>query len=182
MGANTPFLCEVIVLVEEVRKFIGFKCDLTIDRADEEREIVAKVIEAANGCAIIKQPGKPSELIRADHILECDRVAKPVDTTVKIRYLQAPKSYRAHLADRHGFTLAEAQLLTEEEAKQAHEAINHDALSHRHGQKPPAPRGRKPRQHFEVLADVDADEVIKAQQEAKPRPEDSKIGLLFLSA
>lgn len=105
------------------------------ERTDEKIQTLEGTCEAANVIAVVIRPrGKTlGELIETNDIVEIgldDSKPKPLAQ----KSLKNPSfdTVRAHLADRHGWTLKDVNELGEEEAMRAHRDLDHAELSHTH--------------------------------------------------
>ena len=144
--------------MEDYSKYEGKK--VTFTRSEEGQTDAVEIegtVQSGNALGILIRPkGKTQfELIPAAEISEINFVDdKPKDLTVKTLKVIEFGSGRAHLLERHNFTLTDVNKLTELQGYDLHNLIDHVAenLGHIHGDKAATPRA-------EAVAKVsDADE------------------------
>jgi len=83
---------------------------------------------------MFKEKGKSNvTIVEADLIVSVEELA-PKEPNVTTKTLQPIPlgRVRQHLADRHGWTKESANGLTEAQAAEAHDAIDHSVLAHKH--------------------------------------------------
>ena len=130
---------QTIVDPSTLEGFTGKRVSLTFTRQGDEgaTEQVTQEGRVEMGAAIglmFKEKGKSNvQLIEADSILDVQELAAR-DPKVTVKTLQpiAEGRVRQHLADRHGYTVEQANGLTEAQAKEAHDQIDHGSLAHKH--------------------------------------------------
>lgn len=103
--------------------------------------------QAANALGVLIKPkGKTNVELIELHDIEEISFAPEKNKILKPKSLR-PVTYgqaKSHLLERHGYTLTEANALTEEEALETHDKIDHveDDLGHIHEDKSDTPAGR----------------------------------------
>ena len=128
-------------MATDYSKFEGKKVSLVRNEVGKETatEIEGKV-ESANALGVLIRPkGKTQfELIPAAEIEQISFVEdKPKDISVKTLKIIEFGQARAHLLERHSYTLTDVNKLTELEGYDLHNLIDHvaDDLGHIHGDK-----------------------------------------------
>lgn len=112
-----------------------------LDEPNEKGETLIEVegkAEAANALGILLKPkGRTQvELIEAAKIESVEFAPEaPKKIAVKTIAVVDYGKARQHLADRHGQNLDTVNALTEEEALDQHNALDHTGLGHVHGEK-----------------------------------------------
>jgi len=99
---------------------------------------------------MFKEKGKSNvTIVEADSIVSVEELA-PKEPNVSTKTLQPIPlgRVRQHLADRHGWTKADANALTEAQAAEQHDALDHGVLAHKH---------EEPKAKVEADVDVDSD-------------------------
>lgn len=119
----------------------------TLDQYDGKQVILT--LAASNGDAIeregkieagsiagiaFKEKGKRDvELIEPDEIVEiAEAPEKPKKLLIKKLKAASVNNARAHLADRHGWSRSELNNMTDDEAFNLHDELDHDDLGHKH--------------------------------------------------
>jgi hypothetical protein len=124
---------------KDYTSFIDKRVILTLEEDGEAVEVEATV-KAANGSGLLIKPkGKTNfEVIDPDAVLEIESApttarALKARTVKPLQHGQA----RAHLLDKHGWTLEQVNATSEDEAFAQHEQIDHETLGlgHVHGEK-----------------------------------------------
>ena len=115
--------------------FVNKKVTLTF-RPDGTEEAVSRegTVQAASALGLIfKEKGKADiEIVEPDWIDGIEAAAeKEPNVTVK-KLKPVTSNFRQHLADRHGYLPADLNQMTEAQGKEAHDAIDHGPLAHRH--------------------------------------------------
>ena len=127
-------------------KYEGKKVVFTRNEAGETDAVeIECTVQSGNEMGILIRPkGKTQfELIPAAEISEINFVDdKPKDLMVKTLKVIEFGQGRAHLLERHNYTLSQVNKLTELEGYDLHNLINHaaDNLGHIHGDKSATPR------------------------------------------
>jgi hypothetical protein len=127
-------------MATDYEKFVGKKVVLVqlLDKPNEKGEGAEELegtLEAVAGeMVMFKQKGKTSptliETSKIDNIDYAPEKAKNL-TARKLKPVEFGQA-RAHLLDRHGMTLAQVNELSEKDAFETHEKIDHDGLGHVH--------------------------------------------------
>lgn len=133
--------------------------DLNLDQYDQQKVVLVRNVtddegnvaaEEAEGTVLAVNPsggilfkpkGRVSGILVMTDDIESIGFAPIKEKPIAVRYLREVKfgSTRQHLADRHGYTLdGDLAGMSEQDALAEHEAIDHEELSHRHGEKPEA--------------------------------------------
>lgn len=136
------------VNVTELKKYQDKKVVVTRNLPDKPEAVeIEGTVQVSNDMGILIKPkGKTqfeliplAEIEAVNFVQETDKALKPKTLKV-VDYGQA----RAHLADRHGYTLAQVNKMTEKVAYEFHTSgdMNHTTLdvSHVHGDKDATPR------------------------------------------
>lgn len=125
----------------EITDYVGKRVDITLVGADEP---VHGIVASAGGDMLaFKEKGKSNlHLLKASDIADI-RVSVEAEPEMKPRRLNhvALDTVKRHLADRHGYRLADVNAMTPEAALEFHEGLDHDPLSHFHSD-PPAKRDK----------------------------------------
>ena len=135
--------------MSEYDKFVGKRVVLTrnLKTPNEKGELAVEIegsLEAANDLGVML---KPKGQVKADIIdaseVEEIRLAPEKAKALKAKVLKIIElgQAKSHLLERHGLTLKEVNGLTEEDAFEFHESIDHEAkdLGHVHKDKDTAP-------------------------------------------
>ena len=148
-GYHSPGYPQRETHMSDYTKFVGKKVIVTrnLDKPNEKGELAVEVegtVEAANVHGVMLKPKgqvKP-EILNLDEIEEI-RFAPEKAKNIKAKVLKPIEhgQARGHLLERHGLTLKEVNALSEEEALEFHESIDHVAkdLGHVHGSKEETP-------------------------------------------
>lgn len=104
----------------------------------EESEGTVLAVNAEAGGILFKPKGRVQAQLLMTDDLESIEFAPIKEKSITVRWLKDVKfgMTRQHLADRHGWPVAEVDRLSEAEALEEHGQIDHEGLSHRHGEKP----------------------------------------------
>lgn len=135
--------------MSDYSEFVGKKVVLTrnLKQANDKGELAEEIegtIEAANELGVMF---KPKGQVKAQ-ILETDEVEEVRHAPEKAKTLKAktlkPITFgqaKGHLLERHGYTLAAVNAISEQDALDLHNSIDHVAedLGHVHGEKEQAP-------------------------------------------
>lgn len=130
-------------MAEDYSKFNGKKVVVVqnLPKPNEQGQSAIEVegtVQAGNALGILIKPkGKSSfDMIEAADIEEV-RLAEETQKPLKQKVLKPVEigSARSHLLERHGWTLAQANALNEEQAFEQHNSIDHTELGHRHEDK-----------------------------------------------
>lgn len=123
------------VIGEELAKFDGKQVILHVIQDDgSAAELEGKVEAASESGLAFREKGKRDvDLLEPSQIEEIALApAKPKKVTQKKLKPISEQNIRQHLVDRHGMTRTEAGQLTDAEAFEKHENIDHADLGHRH--------------------------------------------------
>lgn len=114
--------------------FTGKRVTLTFNKDGEQVVQEGRVEMGAAIGLMFKEKGKSNvQLIEADSIVAVSELAtREPKVTVKTLQPIAEGRVRQHLADRHGYTVEQANGLTEAQAKVEHDGIDHSTLAHKH--------------------------------------------------
>lgn len=119
----------------DLTDFVNKKVTLTF-RAEADAEPVTKegTVQAASAIGMIfKEKGKADvDIVEPDSIVSIEEVPeKEPNVTVK-KLKPVTSNFRQHLGDRHGYLPADLNKMTEAQAKEIHDGIDHGPLAHKH--------------------------------------------------
>ncbi|QSL99716.1 hypothetical protein SEA_AMORE2_77 [Gordonia phage Amore2] len=120
----------------ELTDYDGKKVELLIQGAEEY--VTGTVASGAEKMIAFKEKGKSNlSLIKAEDIADI-RVAQEAEAEMKARRLNLVNldTVKRHLADRHGYSLADINAMTPEAALSFHDSLDHEPLSHFHADPP----------------------------------------------
>lgn len=103
---------------------------LIVTEIDGEAAEVEATLEVVNDHGVLVKPkGKPKlEIIRNEHITEIREIAAVAAVSRKsIKPIPFGK-VRSHLAERHGLKVSDINAMTEEQAQEFHNGLDHAAL------------------------------------------------------
>jgi hypothetical protein len=135
--------------MSDYSEYVGKRVMLThnLKEANDKGELAEELegtVEAANPLGVMFKPkGQVKALLFEAGDIEEVRYAPEKAKTMKAKTLK-PITFgqaKGHLLERHGLTLAEVNGLTEEQALEYHNGLDHVALDlgHVHGEKESAP-------------------------------------------
>lgn len=113
----------------------------TVEGQDEAVETEGTVSVANEGGVLIKPKGKTQMVLIEAANIEDVRYIEEKPKEIKAKMLKPVEfgQARSHLLERHGFELEAVNKLSEKEAYETHEAIDHKNLGHFHGVKEDKP-------------------------------------------
>ena len=123
------------VATQDLASYEGKSIILTVANDDgSAREVTGKVEAASEAGMAFREKGKRDvELVMPNEIVEIALAPeKPKKINQKKLKPISDERMRQHLADRHGFTLEEVNGMTDSEAVELHDNIDHSNLGHRH--------------------------------------------------
>jgi len=132
------------VATEQMEQYEGQKVIVTVlpnaEKEETENQTYEGKAEVANGTGmLLKAKGRSGlHLLALDQIVNVEFAPeKPKKIAVKTVKKVKFGNVRQHLADRHGYTVADLDEVTEENALDAHTNLDHAAegLAHVHGDK-----------------------------------------------
>lgn len=109
----------------------------TVEGQEEAVETEGTVSVANEGGVLIKPKGKTQMVLIEAANIEDVRYVEEKPKEIKAKMLKPVEfgQARSHLLERHGFYLEAVNKLSEKEAYEQHEAIDHKNLGHYHGVK-----------------------------------------------
>lgn len=119
---------------QDLPQYEGKKIILVLKTDDGAKEFEGTAEAASEAALGFKEKGKRDlVLVEPDAIEEISLVPeKPKKVTQKKMKPIAEGNVRQHLADRHGIPLSDLKDVSEEDAKKAHDNMDHSDLGHKH--------------------------------------------------
>jgi hypothetical protein len=109
------------------------KLTYTMDNETLEAEGALLAVSSTRGVMFRKRGSQSPLLLASDSIVNIEALAEaPKKVTAKKLKAVTLSDARAHLADRHSYTLTVVNSATDEQALLAHQALDHTDLGHSH--------------------------------------------------